>query len=146
MGSVAWLIDGDWRVRRLMAVRPVCVDHMTLPVGDLERSVAFYRAALVLGMDWVERTIDGSPTFGPAGAEDVSLVAGGPLAPPIHLAFAATSYEQIEGFHREGLAAGGRDNGAPGPRPKYSPGYYGAFLLDPDGHNVEAVWHAPDEG
>jgi predicted lactoylglutathione lyase len=44
------------------------------------------------------------------------------------------------------LAAGGRDNGAPGPRPKYSPGYYGAFLLDPDGHNVEAVWHAPDEG
>lgn len=84
MGSVAWLIDGDWRVRRLMAVRPVCVDHMTLPVGDLERSVAFYRAALVLGMDWVERTIDGSPTFGPAGAEDVSLVAGGPLAPPIH--------------------------------------------------------------
>jgi catechol 2,3-dioxygenase-like lactoylglutathione lyase family enzyme len=68
------------------------------------------------------------------------------LAPPNHLAFAATSYEQIEGFHREGLAAGGRDNGAPGPRPKYSPGYYGAFLLDPDGHNVEAVWHAPDEG
>ena len=117
---------------------------MTLPVGDLERSVAFYRAALVLGMDWVERTIDGSPTFGPAGAEDVSLVAGGPLAPPIHLAFAATSYEQIEGFHRDGRAAGGRDNGAPGLRPKYSPGYYGAFLLDPDGHNVEAVWHAPD--
>jgi catechol 2,3-dioxygenase-like lactoylglutathione lyase family enzyme len=109
-------------------------------------AVAFYRAALVLGMDWVELTIDGSPTFGPPGAEDVILVAGGPLVPPIHLAFAATSYEQIEGFHREGLAAGGRDNGAPGLRPKYSPGYYGAFLLDPDGHNVEAVWHALDEG
>ncbi len=47
----------------------------------------------------------------------------------------------MEGFHREGLAAGGRDNGAPGPRLQYSPGYHGAFLLDPDGHNVEAVWH-----
>jgi catechol 2,3-dioxygenase-like lactoylglutathione lyase family enzyme len=75
---------------------------MTLPVSDLERSVAFYRAALVRGMGWV----------------------------------------QLERFHREGLAAGGRDNGAPGPRPQYSPGYYGAFLLDPDGHNVEAVWHS----
>ena len=118
---------------------------MTLPVGDLERSVAFYRGALVRGMGWVQRSIEGLPTFGPAGAEDVTLTPGGPLTPPIHLAFAATSYEQIEGFHREGLAAGGRDNGTPGPRAKYSPSYYGAFLLDPDGHNVEAVWHALDD-
>jgi hypothetical protein len=80
------------------SVRPICADHMTLP------------------------------TFGPAGAEDVSLVAGGPLLPPSHLALAATSYEQIKGFHREGLAAGARDNGAPGPRPKCSSGYYGALL------------------
>jgi catechol 2,3-dioxygenase-like lactoylglutathione lyase family enzyme len=115
---------------------------MTLPVGDLERSVAFYQAALVRGMAWVELDVDGLPTFGPDGAEDLSLAPGGPLTPPIHLAFAATSYEQLEGFYREGLAAGGRDNGAPGPRPQYSPGYYGAFLLDPDGHNVEAVWHS----
>lgn len=116
---------------------------MTLPVGDLERSVAFYRAALVAGMGWVEVEVEGAPTFGPEGAEDVSLVAGGPLQPTIHLAFAATDFAQVEGFHREGLAAGGRDNGTPGPRAKYSPGYHGAFLLDPDGHNVEAVWHAP---
>jgi catechol 2,3-dioxygenase-like lactoylglutathione lyase family enzyme len=116
---------------------------MTLPVGDLERSVAFYRAALVEGMGWVEVEVEGAPTFGPEGAEDVSLVAGGPLQPTIHLAFAATDFAQVDGFHREGLAAGGRDNGAPGPRAKYSPGYHGAFLLDPDGHNVEAVWHAP---
>lgn len=124
-------------------MRPICVNHVTLPVGDLERSVVFYRAALVEGMGWVELEVEGAPTFGPEGAEDVSLIAGGPLRPTIHLAFAATDFAQVEGFHRAGLAAGGRDNGAPGPRPKYSPGYHGAFLLDPDGHNVEAVWHAP---
>ena len=116
---------------------------MTLPVGDLERSVTFYQGALVEGMGWVELEVEGAPTFGPEGAEDVSLVAGGPLRPTIHLAFAATDFAQVEGFHRAGLAAGGRDNGPPGPRSKYSPGYHGAFLLDPDGHNVEAVWHAP---
>ena len=116
---------------------------MTLPVGDLERSLAFYRAALVEGMGWVELEVEGAPSFGPKGAEDVSLVAGGPLRPTIHLAFAADNLAQLEGFHREGLAAGGRDNGAPGRRLQYSPGYHGAFLLDPDGNNVEAVWHAP---
>jgi catechol 2,3-dioxygenase-like lactoylglutathione lyase family enzyme len=124
-------------------VRAVCVDHMTIPVGDLERSVAFYRAALVEGMGWTEIDEEGAPAFGPPGSEDVILVEGGPLTPPIHLAFAADNYAQVEGFYREGLAAGGIDNGAPGPRLKYSPGYHGAFLLDPDGHNVEAVWHQP---
>jgi catechol 2,3-dioxygenase-like lactoylglutathione lyase family enzyme len=116
---------------------------MTLSVADLERSVAFYRAALVEGMGWNEEEVEGAPTFGPAGAEDLSLVEGGPLRPAIHLAFAATDFDQVVGFHRAGLEAGGRDNGAPGPRPQYSAGYHGAFLLDPDGHNVEAVWHAP---
>jgi catechol 2,3-dioxygenase-like lactoylglutathione lyase family enzyme len=116
---------------------------MTLPVGDLERSLAFYRAALCAGMGWNEIEEEGAQAFGPEGAEDVVLVSGGPLRPTIHLAFAADNFAQLEGFHREGLAAGGRDNGAPGPRLEYSPGYHGAFLLDPDGHNVEAVWHAP---
>ncbi|MGB7685167.1 MAG: VOC family protein [Solirubrobacterales bacterium] len=124
-------------------MRPICVDHMTLPVGDMERSLAFYRSPLVAGMGWVERDIEGLPSFGPEGAEDVSLASGGPLRPTIHLAFAADDFAQVEGFHQEGLAAGGRDNGAPGPRLQYSPGYHGAFLLDPDGNNVEAVWHAP---
>src|SRR5215469_13669188 len=120
-------------------MRPVCVDHMTLPVGDLERSVAFYRAALVEGMGWNEEEVEGAATFGPPDAEDLSLVAGGPLRPTIHLAFAAVDFDQVVGLHRAGLAAGGRENGAPGPRPQYSEGYHGAFLLDPDGHNVEAV-------
>ena len=116
---------------------------MTLPVGDLERSLVFYRAALVVGIGWVERDIEGLPSFGPKDAEDVSLAPGGPLRPTIHLAFAAEDFAQVEGFHREGLAGGGRDNGAPGPRLQYLLGYHGAFLLDPDGNNVEAVWHAP---
>ena len=124
-------------------MRPICVDHMTLPVGDLERSLTFYRAALLAGMGWVEVDVEGLPTFGPKDAEDVTLAPGGPLRPTIHLAFAAEDFGQVEGFHGEGLAAGGRDNGAPGPRLQYSPGYHGAFLLDPDGNNVEAVWHAP---
>ena len=126
--------------------RPYTVDHMTLPVGDLETSLRFYRAALVDGMGWVEEEIEGLPTFGPKGGEDLTIAPGGPLAPPIHLAFAAVSRDQLEGFHSRGLAAGGRDNGAPGPRPQYSPGYFGAFLLDPDGHNVEAVYHQPQGG
>src|ERR1700743_1044662 len=97
-------------------VRAVCVDHMTLPVGDLERSVAFYRAALVEGMGWVEIDEKAAPAFGPPGSEDVILVEGGPLMPPIHLAFAAASYAQVEGFHRAGLAAGGLGKRAPRPR------------------------------
>src|SRR5882757_1526721 len=97
-------------------VRAVCVDHMTLPVGDLGRSVAFYRAALVEGMGWVEIDEEGAPAFGPPGSEDLILIPGGPLTPAIHLAFAAANYAQVEGFHREGLTAGGIDNGPPGPR------------------------------
>jgi catechol 2,3-dioxygenase-like lactoylglutathione lyase family enzyme len=123
--------------------RPLCVDHLTLPVGDLEVSLRFYRAALLDGMGWVEIDEEGLPAFGPEGGEDLILAPGGPLAPPIHLAFAAVSRDQLERFHACGLAAGGVDNGAPGPRPQYSPGYFGAFLLDPDGHNVEAVYHQP---
>jgi catechol 2,3-dioxygenase-like lactoylglutathione lyase family enzyme len=124
-------------------IRPVAVDHITIPVGDLGLSIPFYRAALLAGMGWSEIEEEGMPAFGPEGSEDVILVEGGPLRPTIHLAFAAASREQVEGFHREGLAAGGIDNGGPGIRPQYSPGYFGAFLLDPDGHNVEAVWHMP---
>lgn len=98
-------------------------------------------------MGWTERLTDveGLPTFGPPGSEGLSLQEGGPLAPPIHLAFAVGGFEEVEGFHREGVAAGGTDNGGPGVRLKYGPTYFGAFLLDPDAHNVEAVWHAPGD-
>ncbi len=68
---------------------------MTLPVGDLEQSLAFYRGALVAGMGWVEQDIEGLPSFGPEGAEDVTLAPGGPLRPTIHLAFAADDFAQV---------------------------------------------------
>ena len=63
--------------------------------------------------------------------------------PPIHVAFRVASRGRVDAFHRAALAAGGRDNGAPGLRPDYHPDYYGAFVLDPDGHNIEAVGHEP---
>lgn len=125
----------------MSAVRRVAVDHLTLPVTDLARSRRFYAAALG-AMGWRELEVDGKPTYGPEGAEDVSLgEVDGPVT-PLHLAFLAASAEEAQAFHAAGLAAGGRDNGAPGPRPRYSDTYYGAFLLDPDGHNVEAVFHS----
>ena len=120
-------------------VRRVAIDHLTLPVRSLERSRAFYAAALG-AMGWHEIDEDGLPAFGPPGAEDLLLREGEPAA-PMHLAFLAASVEEVHAFHAAGLAAGGTDNGAPGPRWQYSPGYYGGFLIDPDGHNVEAVYH-----
>jgi catechol 2,3-dioxygenase-like lactoylglutathione lyase family enzyme len=80
--------------------------------------------------------------FGPEGLDDFVISLAYPPGAPIHVAFAADSRQQVDAFYAAAIAAGGRDNGAPGIRPGYSPGYYGAFVLDPDGHNVEAVYHA----
>jgi catechol 2,3-dioxygenase-like lactoylglutathione lyase family enzyme len=80
--------------------------------------------------------------FGPEGLDDFVISLAYPAAAPIHVAFAADSPQQVDEFYAAAIAAGGRDNGAPGIRPEYSPGYYGAFVLDPDGNNVEAVHHA----
>lgn len=120
--------------------RRVCVDHLTLPVADLEVSRAFY-AAVFAALGWSEATVEGMPTWGPPGAEDFSIAQG--AAPPdgMHIAFLAGTREEVAAFHAAGLEAGGRDNGAPGLRPRYHDGYYAAFLLDPDGNNVEAVLH-----
>jgi len=96
------------------------IDHVHLRVEDLDASKRFYRAALT--------------ALRKARAD-------GPVS-RVHLAFQANSEEQVQAFHREAIAAGGRDNGAPGER-KYHPGYYGAFVLDPDGNNIEAVFHGP---
>jgi catechol 2,3-dioxygenase-like lactoylglutathione lyase family enzyme len=120
--------------------RPVCIDHLTLPVGDLAVSRAFYAAALG-ALGWEETTVEGAPTWGPPGAEDFTIAEGDPPPAGMHLAFLADDRDQVAAFHAAGLAAGGRDNGAPGVRPQYSEGYYAAFLLDPDGNNVEAVVH-----
>jgi catechol 2,3-dioxygenase-like lactoylglutathione lyase family enzyme len=121
------------------------IDHVQLVVRDLARSRRFYAAVLaVLGIPLVGE----GETYFWADELFVSSVeseaAQGRLTGPTHLAFQAKDRATIEAFHRAGLAAGGRDHGAPGERP-YHPGYYAAFLLDPDGNNIEAVFHGPAE-
>jgi catechol 2,3-dioxygenase-like lactoylglutathione lyase family enzyme len=124
--------------------RAVCIDHLTLPVSDVAASRPFYAAALG-GLGWSEASVEGMPTWGPPGAEDFSIAPGTPPPDGMHISFAADSREQVDAFHAGGLAAGGRDNGAPGPRPRYHAGYYAAYLLDPDGNNIEAVLHERGE-
>jgi catechol 2,3-dioxygenase-like lactoylglutathione lyase family enzyme len=123
-------------------MRPPFIDHVDLPVRDLERSRAFYAAALApLGARGRESTADGAPhvAFGPTGSEDLGLVRGEPV--PFHLAFVARTREEVRAFHAAALAAGGVDRGAPGLRPRYHASYYAAYVLDPDGNNVEVVNH-----
>jgi catechol 2,3-dioxygenase-like lactoylglutathione lyase family enzyme len=120
------------------------LDHIGLGVADIARSKAFYAAALAplgytLVMAW-----DDHAGFGIAPKPDFWIAPGAANAPPLHVAFRAETRAQVDAFHRAALAAGGRDNGAPGLRVHYHPTYYGAFVLDPDGHNVEAVCHAPE--
>lgn len=106
---------------------------------------AFYLAALApLGFDLCHESEELGAGFGVQGSEDFWVKAGEPSG-PLHVAFAAPSREAVDGFHAAGLAAGGRDNGAPGLRPQYHDSYYAAYLLDPDGNNVEAVHHGREE-
>ena len=113
-------------------------DHVHLRVGDLEESKRFYAAVLApLGF---ELTTD-RPDLAEFGS--LSLSEEEPRTGPLHFAFHARSRENVEAFHRAGVGAGYRDNGAPGVR-SYTPDDYAAYLLDPDGHNVEAVHRAPE--
>ena len=126
------------------------IDHLGLTVSDLARSRAFYRAALAPLrcaplMDVTKEQSGGyeGTGFGPSGSPKFWIGTGPARSGAVHVAFAANSRAEVDAFHAAALAAGGRDNGAPGLRPHYHPDYYGAFVLDPDGHNVEAVCHAP---
>lgn len=120
------------------------IDHIGFTVGNYARSLEFYRRALApLGYVVVTET-HGWAGFGPPGRPQFWIAAGTPLAPGPHIAFMSDSRERVRSFHAAALAAGGRDNGAPGLREIYHPDYYGAFVLDPDGHNVEAVCHRPE--
>ncbi len=119
-------------------------DHIGIAVGDVPASRAFYVAALaLLGIgvamefgDQVGLGRDGQPQFWFGGSGE----------PPghIHLAFTARNREEVRAFHAAALKAGARDNGAPGLRPDYHPNYYGAFVIDLNGHNIEAVCHKPE--
>ena len=127
-----------------MPVRRVVIDHVSIGVSDLSRSIEFYTRALApLGFGphgaWREGAQD--MAFGTPELDDFAVSLSYPVGAPVHVCFAADTQEQVDAFHAAALAAGGRDNGPPGPRPEYSEGYYGAFVLDPDGHNIEAVHH-----
>ena len=127
-----------------MPRRRVVIDHVTIGVSDLDRSRRFYARALVpLGFSELGTSHEGAQEieFGLEEAADFAISAAYGTGAPVHVAFAADRREQVDAFHAEALAAGGRDNGAPGLRPQYSDGYYSGFVLDPDGHNVEAVCH-----
>jgi catechol 2,3-dioxygenase-like lactoylglutathione lyase family enzyme len=122
-------------------------DHVKFGVSDYAASKAFFLNALEpLG---VTAGSEGTPTYG------IELVAKGVAASlclyqasekpaPLHLAFAAKNRQQVQAFYRAALAAGGKDNGAPGLRPHYHANYYAAFVIGPDGHNIEAVCHEPE--
>jgi catechol 2,3-dioxygenase-like lactoylglutathione lyase family enzyme len=118
------------------------IDHLTLTVRDLARSKAFYRAALApLGCD-VRVDLEQSCGIGPPGNPAFWLRQGEPPTQPMHIAFRSADRKGVDSFHAAALAAGASDNGAPGLRAQYHPTYYGAFVIDPDGHPIEVVCHA----
>jgi len=124
------------------------IDHTGVSVSDFTRSKAFYTRALEpIGyklMMEVSAEVSGGyegAGFGVPPEPDFWIGRGKPNVPPLHVAFRAERRELVDAFYKAALAAGGRDNGAPGLRPHYHPNYYGAFVLDPDGHNIEVVCH-----
>jgi catechol 2,3-dioxygenase-like lactoylglutathione lyase family enzyme len=126
------------------------IDHTGIVVRDPAKSRRFYEVALApLGytvlMEVPPEHTGGMVVlgYGVAPKPDFWVRQGIPNQPHVHIAFSAANRDQVDAFYRAALAAGGRDNGPPGPRPHYHRGYYGAFVLDPDGHNVEAVCHEP---
>jgi catechol 2,3-dioxygenase-like lactoylglutathione lyase family enzyme len=122
----------------------VVIDRVTVGVSDLARGREFYvRALLPLGFSEIGPGRAGSQEirFGLEEADDFAISTAYGAGTPVHVAFAADRREQVDAFHAAALVAGGRDNGAPRLRPEYSEGYYSAFVLDPDGHSVEAVAH-----
>lgn len=118
------------------------IDHTGVPVSNYERSKKYYTEALkgigyTLIMEVPGAKVCG---FGEGGKPDF-WISEGPIGLPIHTAFGVTSREKVDAFYKDALAAGGTDNGKPGIRQEYHPNYYGAFVRDPDGHNIEAVCH-----
>jgi catechol 2,3-dioxygenase-like lactoylglutathione lyase family enzyme len=134
------------------------IDHIGMPVGDLARATEFFSKALsplgygmVMEVSAAETGHGGAVGFGaPGKAADFQngkpsfwIGEGERSSGPIHVAFVAPSREAVDAFYRAAIAAGAKDNGPPGLRPHYHANYYGAFVLDLDGNNIEAVCHAP---
>jgi len=122
-------------------------DHVKFGVSDYAASKAFFLKALEpLGVAVVA---EGSPTYGielssPKSQASLCLFQTEEKPAHLHLAFTAENRQQVEAFYRAALEAGGKDNGAPGLRPQYHANYYAAFVIAPDGHNIEAVFHEPE--
>jgi len=121
------------------------IDHTGVAVSDLQKSRAFYEAALApLGYEFLMEVPGGIGVgFGEPPKPDFWLMHGTPNEPRVHVAFRAKDRATVDAFYRAAIAAGGKDNGSPGLRPHYHANYYGAFVLDPDGHNIEACCHLP---
>lgn len=126
------------------------IDHMGLAVSDFARARAFYERVMpALGAHLMMEfgpEVTGSVRVAGFGRDkpDFWISEGEHTAPRVHVAFYATDRAMVDAFHAAALAAGATDNGAPGLRPEYHEHYYGAFVLDPDGHNIEAVCHRPE--
>ena len=126
------------------------IDHISLVVTDYEKSKSFYQAALKpigysMLVEFGPQQTGGTAVcgFGAGQKPDVWLTQGTISSPPPHVALGVDKRELVDAFHQAALAAGATDNGAPGPRPMYHPGYYGAFVRDRDGNNFEVVCHKP---
>ena len=121
------------------------LDHMGFAVRDYDRSKAFYEQALApLGLSLIKEPMGAAAGFGKSGHASFWIEAQGrPVQGRLHVAFTADSREVVDAFHAAALAAGATDNGVPGVRRIYHPSYYGGYVLDPDGNNIEAVCHEP---
>jgi catechol 2,3-dioxygenase-like lactoylglutathione lyase family enzyme len=121
------------------------LDHVGFAVTDYARSKAFYEQALApLGIALLMEPVAQAAGFGRDGKPFFWIETRGPAVEGgLHVAFASEDRETVDAFHAAALAAGGTDNGAPGVRAIYHPDYYGAYVLDPDGNNIEAVCHKP---
>lgn len=124
------------------------IDHTGVVVSDFDKSKAFYCNALrAIGYSLIMEfpaSVTGHTDvagFGEPPKPDFWISGGTPNRPAVHIAFRVSSREIVDAFYKAAMAAGGTDNGAPGIRAHYHPNYYGAFVLDPDGHNIEAVCH-----
>ena len=125
------------------------IDHIGFPVSDYETSKAFYAKALAplgygLLMEVPVNEMDAPAAgFGIGGNPDFWIGGEGGVGNPVHVAITARDRAAVDAFYQAAIAAGGEDNGAPGLRPQYGANYYAAFVLDPDGHNIEAVCYTP---
>ena len=127
------------------------IDHTGVAVSNFQTSKLFYAKALapigyalLMEVSAAQTGRNDAAGFGVPPKPDFWIGSGIPNVPPVHVAFRVSSRALVNAFYEAALAAGGRDNGTPGLRPHYHPSYYGAFVLDPDGHNIEAVCHDPE--